>query len=143
MKNTKRNENKVCDSKKEVLEHINRYLDSVANYIDNLIIIDYEANNLPIYSRPKFDDMTILRFEEIPFINSVQESLDSYWHNHGNILILKYDYKHLYMEPKNKYIYKDYIEQIPHGGWEWPYTSFDDFNQLFVSEQEGYVYNKL
>ena len=104
--------------------------------------LDNAYFGLPVYSRPKLDDKTVLVFEEIPFLNSVQESLDSYLWGHGNNLFLKYDYRHLYIAPDKKYIYRDYIKKIPANGWEWPYTCFDDFNQLFVSEQEDYIYNK-
>lgn len=141
MEKTKKNEDKVYSSKRELLEQINRYLDAVATYIDNLKIVGYDRNDLPIYSRPKLDDKTILKFEEIQFINSIQESLDTYWCNYGQNKFFKYDYNHLYIEPKDKYVYRDYVKQIPKNGWEWPYTDFDDFNQLFVSEQEDYVYN--
>lgn len=135
-------ENKTYNYKEELLRQINCYLDFAATYIDNLKIINFDDNGLPIYSRPKLDDKTILHFEEIPFFNSVQESLDSYFGNCGHNSFFKYDYEYLYKEPINKYIYRDYIKKIPFNGWEWPYTDFDDFNQLFVSEQEDYVYNK-
>lgn len=73
--------------------------------------LDNAYFGLPVYSRPKLDDKTVLVFEEIPFLNSVQESLDSYLWGHGNNLFLKYDYRHLYIEPDNKYIYRDYIKK--------------------------------
>lgn len=136
------NEKKTYNSSNELLKQINSYLDCLSTYIDNLKIICYDSAGFPVYSRPRFDDKTILCFEKITFLNSVQNSLDSYFGNHGHSLFFKYDYDYLYKEPHNKYVYREYVKKIPANGWEWPYTDFDDFNQLFLSEQENYVYNE-